>query len=198
MLSSLPLSHTHTHTHTHPTSSSGRRGILFNGIMLFLLLSAFPQTPCLPCRENNESTKPFVRTSTQHFHLRRPPIPKKQPTLHSHLPNVISMLSHFHFPPARLPILLLAGWVFLVFSFFFFFFFSAGKMCSRFAYRKMWRRADRARESEERRFGAEAGGGGHGGAICPSLSAAVNMVTSAGWRAGDGCADCMHRLQCVS
>lgn len=72
----------------------------------FLLLSAFPQTPCLPCQENNESTKPFVRTSTQHFHLRRPPIPKKQPRLHSHLPNVISVLSHFHpppAPPARLP-----------------------------------------------------------------------------------------------
>lgn len=102
------LSHTHTQTykHTHATSGSGRRGILFNGIMLYLfifffpLLSPFPQTHCLPCQENNESTKPFVRTSTQHFppppaH----PSPKKQPTLHSHLPNVISTLSHFHPPP---------------------------------------------------------------------------------------------------
>ena len=100
--------HTQTYKHTHATFGSGRRGILFNGIMLFFfffsLLSPFPQTPCLPCQENNESTKPFVRTSTQHFHLRPPTHPqKKQPTLHSHLPNVISTLSHFHPPTTPCP-----------------------------------------------------------------------------------------------
>lgn len=100
---SLSLSNTDTHSHTHITSSSGRRGILFNGIMLFLLLSAFPQTPCLPCQENNESIEPFVRATTQHFHLCCPPIPKKYPLLHSHLPSVISVLSRFQ-PSLPLPV----------------------------------------------------------------------------------------------
>lgn len=69
----VSLTRTRKHTNTHATFGSGRRGILFNGIMLYLfifffpLLSPFPQTHCLPCQENNESTKPFVRTSTQHF-----------------------------------------------------------------------------------------------------------------------------------
>lgn len=66
----------HTHTHVPPPVPVGERYYLMESCF-FLLLSAFPQTPCLPCQENNESTKPFVRTSTQYFHLRHPPIPKK-------------------------------------------------------------------------------------------------------------------------
>ena len=203
--------HTQTYKHTHATFGSGRRGILFNGIMLFFfffsLLSPFPQTPCLPCQENNESTKPFVRTSTQHFHLRPPTHPqKKQPTLHSHLPNVISTLSHFHppttpCPHACLPAPLLAARprrqaFFLVIS-------SARSRCAR-DYCKM--------KVGEGGVGVGGGGGGGGEAVRgrrggaeretesrgPSLSAGVKMVTSAGRRVGDRCADCTYCLECVS
>lgn len=104
-LVSLTRTRKHTNTRMPPPVWVGEGYYLMESCFIYLfiffpLLSPFPQTPCLPCQENNESTKPFVRTSTQHFppppaH----PSPKKQPTLHSHLPNVISTLSHFHPPP---------------------------------------------------------------------------------------------------
>jgi len=101
-LNALSFTHKHTYTDPHTTSSSGRQRILFNRIMflgVFLLLSLFPQTPWLPCQEDNESTKPFVMRSAQHPHYCLPHIPENN----SHLPIVISALSHSH------PALLLPG-----------------------------------------------------------------------------------------
>lgn len=132
----------HTLTYTHiPPPVLVEEGYYLMESCFFLLLSAFPQTPCLPCQENNESTKPFVRTSTKHFHLRCPPIPKKMPpTLYSHFPsfylNVVSLPSPlllFH-----LPILLLAARTSKAVFFSSSCFSTAVKMCSRFAYHKMW------------------------------------------------------------
>lgn len=72
MPSSLSHAHANIQTHMPPSVPVGEGYYLMESCFIYLfiffpLLSPFPQTPCLPCQENNESTKPFVRTSTQHF-----------------------------------------------------------------------------------------------------------------------------------
>lgn len=71
-LVSLTRTRKHTNTRMPPPVRVGEGYYLMESCFIYLfiffpLLSPFPQTPCLPCQENNESTKPFVRTSTQHF-----------------------------------------------------------------------------------------------------------------------------------
>lgn len=161
----VSLTRTRKHTNTHATFGSGRRGILFNGIMLYLfifffpLLSPFPQTPCLPCQENNESTKPFVRTSTQHFPP-PPAHPSPKKTTHAAFTppqcylNVVSLPSPppTPCPHACLPAPLLAArprrqaFFFLVIS-------SARSRCAR-DYCEMKVGGGGGREREERRCGA--------------------------------------------
>jgi len=113
-----------------------------------------------------------------------------KPTLHSHLPNVISVLSHFNSTHThththtlrRSPVHVLLVCVFSL---------STWSRCAQdFAHQKTGVLGEGS-VAEER-------GGGGGCAICPTASAAVNTVTSAGRRQGDGCADYRYRLHCVS
>ena len=199
------LSHTHTHTHKHtntrippPVSVGEGYYLMESWFFFFSLLSPFPQTPCLPCQENNESTKPFVRTSTQHFHLRRPPIPKKNNPRCIRTSPMLSRRCLTSTPPPPLLVLTPACpprfWqhvhdarlFFPVIS-------SARSRCARdYCKMKVWG------------GGGEAVRGRKGGTKWetksrgPSLSAGVEMVTSAGRREGDRCADCTYCLECVS
>lgn len=107
--------HTQTHKYTHTTFGSGRTGCLMEScFFFFLLLSVFPQTPCLPCQENNESTKPIVRMTSQYFHLHCPPNPPT-PTDNPQCIYIFPILSRYcltciaHPSPACLPALLLAA-----------------------------------------------------------------------------------------
>lgn len=77
--------------------------ILFIGITLFFLIG-FSTGSCLPCQENNERIKPFVRMSTRHCHLRLPPTHKKnQPTAFT--PFQCYLIVVFHPSPLPPPVL---------------------------------------------------------------------------------------------
>lgn len=122
---------------------------------------------------------PSISTSASH------PSPKKQPTLPSYLTNVISVLSHFHPapsphtpPPARQPAHSAFGSMSTASGFFLFF--SMRSRCAQDSLIIRWGSGGRLGEVWSGRLKI-----GKRCAICLSLSAAVNMVTSAGWRGGD-------------
>lgn len=165
-LVSLTRTRKHTNTRMPPPVRVGEGYYLMESCFIYLfiffpLLSPFPQTPCLPCQENNESTKPFVRTSTQHFPP-PPAHPSPKKTTHAAFTppqcylNVVSLPSPPPPPPipcphACLPAPLLAArprrqaFFFLVIS-------SARSRCAR-DYCEM-KVGGGGREREERRCGA--------------------------------------------
>lgn len=122
----------------------------------------FHRPPVCPAKENNASTKPFVRTNMQHFHLRHPPIPKKinprcihtSPMLSQCCPTSITSAPPSPTPPPS-PACPPFFWqyihrrqIFLVFS--------TRSRCAQYSLivRLGSRGGDRSCEREERRFGA--------------------------------------------
>lgn len=145
MPSSLSHAHANIQTHMPPSVPVGEGYYLMESCFIYLFFFSrsyrpFHRHPACPARKTMRAQSLLLGRAPSIFHLRPPTHPqKKQPTLHSHLPNVISTLSHFHPPPppphplsSRLPARPAFGSASTTAGFFFSRnFFSAVKMCSR-------------------------------------------------------------------
>lgn len=128
------------------------------------------------------------------FHLRPPTHPQKNNPRCIHTSPMLSQRCLTSIPPhplsSRLPARPAFGSASTTAGFFFLVISSARSRC--------------ARDYCEMKVGGEGARGRKGGAEResesrgPSLSAGVKMVTSAGRRVGDRCADCTYCLECVS
>lgn len=105
MPSSLSHAHANIQTHMPPSVPVGEGYYLMESCFIYLFFFSrsyrpFHRHPACPARKTMRAQSLLLGRAPSIFHLRPPTHPqKKQPTLHSHLPNVISTLSHFHPPP---------------------------------------------------------------------------------------------------
>lgn len=108
MPSSLSHAHANIQTHMPPSVPVGEGYYLMESCFIYLFFFSrsyrpFHRHPACPARKTMRAQSLLLGRAPSIFHLRPPTHPqKKQPTLHSHLPNVISTLSHFHPPPPPL------------------------------------------------------------------------------------------------
>lgn len=105
MPSSLSHAHANIQTHMPPSVPVGEGYYLMESCFIYFFFFSrsyrpFHRHPACPARKTMRAQSLLLGRAPSIFHLRPPTHPqKKQPTLHSHLPNVISTLSHFHPPP---------------------------------------------------------------------------------------------------
>lgn len=105
MPSSLSHAHANIQTHMPPSVPVGEGYYLMESCFIYLFFFSrsyrpFHRHTACPARKTMRAQSLLLGRAPSIFHLRPPTHPqKKQPTLHSHLPNVISTLSHFHPPP---------------------------------------------------------------------------------------------------